>query len=130
MNPFKRLPGYGPKTAAGLERQIWRRLPAVFFWGTVLPLLFVGLRRWLAEPGVGDAHSLLMGEYIAYGLVAMHWTLLLTVAMGCLIVMVMKGPGFVADAYPPADRDTPFLDLPPLPDDEAIDPAAQDRLKA
>jgi len=50
--------------------------------------------------------------------------------MGCLIVMVMKGPGFVADAYPPADRDTPFLDLPPLPDDEAIDSAAQDQLKA
>jgi hypothetical protein len=30
----------------------------------------------------------------------LHWTLVLTLAIGCVIVMLMKGPAYVADAYP------------------------------
>jgi len=30
--------------------------------------------------------------------------LVLTLAIGCAIVMVMKGPAYVADAYPPPGR--------------------------
>jgi hypothetical protein len=29
----------------------------------------------------------------------LHWTLVLTLALGCFIVRVMKGPAYVADAY-------------------------------
>ena len=47
------------------------------------------------------------------GVVALHWTLVLTIALGCFLVRVMKGPAYVADAYPlpyrpdatPAGRD-------------------------
>jgi hypothetical protein len=39
--------------------------------------------------------------------VALHWTFVATVAIGCVIVMVMKGPAFVADPYPPVGRDDP-----------------------
>jgi hypothetical protein len=38
--------------------------------------------------------------YVMLGLVMLHWTLVLTLAIGCVIVMLMKGPAYVADAYP------------------------------
>ena len=37
--------------------------------------------------------------------VVLHWSLMLTLAIGCVIVMLMKGPAYVADAYPPPGRD-------------------------
>ncbi len=39
------------------------------------------------------------------GLVMLHWTLVLTLAIGCVIVMLMKGPAYVADAYPMEEPD-------------------------
>jgi len=33
------------------------------------------------------------------GVIALHWTLVLTLGLGCFIVRVMKGPAYVADAY-------------------------------
>ena len=49
----------------------------------------------------GDQRELLLRIYSRIGLVVLHWTRVLTVALGCIVVMVMKGPGFVAGAYPP-----------------------------
>ncbi len=40
-------------------------------------------------------------------LMVLHWTVVLTVAIGAFIVLVMKGPAYVADAYPLEDADTP-----------------------
>jgi hypothetical protein len=41
-----------------------------------------------------------------FGVVALHWALVLTLALGCFIVRVMKGPAYVADAYPlPSHQD-------------------------
>jgi len=33
----------------------------------------------------------------------------LTLAIGCAIVVVMKGPGYVADAYPLSHSDSPSV---------------------
>ena len=44
---FRRLPG-SLRAASGLEQRVWRRLPALLFWGTLLPLLLAGLNHWLA----------------------------------------------------------------------------------
>ena len=33
------------------------------------------------------------------------WTAAFTVAIGCLIVMIMKGPAYVADRYPLIDSE-------------------------
>jgi hypothetical protein len=105
MNLFNKLPGFVP-SAPGLERHIWRRLPAILFWGTLLPLVLAGVNRVLApaapESGVSDG-ALLLWDYTMFGVVVLHWTLALTVALGCFIVRVMKGPAYVADAYPLPD---------------------------
>ncbi len=39
--------------------------------------------------------------------IILHWTVLFTVAIAAFIVLVMKGPSYVADAYPLDESDTP-----------------------
>lgn len=106
MNLFNKLPGY-VRSMPGLEQRIWRRLPAILLWGTLLPLALAGLNRALAwaitTPG-GGKKALLLWDYTMFGVVVLHWSLVLTVALGCFIVRVMKGPAYVADAYPLPDR--------------------------
>lgn len=107
MKAFERLPGH-QRTAPGLEWWLWKRLPAVLAWGTALPLALALLLWWRMPPdaaAVGDAGGMLH-IYQLLGLVVLHWTLVLTVGIGCLIVRVMKGPAYVADAYPPAGRES------------------------
>ncbi len=101
MNLFNKLPGY-VQSAPGLEHLIWRRLPAILLWGTLLPLGLAGVNRALAPvaPLNGNDAALLLWDYTMFGVVVLHWTLVLTVALGCFIVKVMKGPAYVADAYP------------------------------
>ena len=103
---LNRLPGF-TRSAPGLEWSIWKRLPAILLWGTAVPLA-VGAAAWFAAPGLptsAEDRSLLLMTYRIIGLVVLHWTLVLTLAIGCAIVIVMKGPAFVADPYPPPDRD-------------------------
>jgi len=102
MTPFNRLPGF-TQTPPGLEHRIWRRLPAVLGWGTLLPLLLAGLNHALAPAGPVPGHydgALLQWDFTLLGIVVLHWTLVLTLGLGCFIVRVMKGPAFVADGYP------------------------------
>jgi hypothetical protein len=35
------------------------------------------------------------------------WTAVFTVAVGCAIVWIMKGPAYVADPYPLSDSEQP-----------------------
>lgn len=101
MNLFHPLPGF-VRSAPGLEHRLWRRLPAILGWGTLLPLLVAAAQHALApaETGAGLSPSALLWDYRLMGLVVLHWTLVLTVGLGCFIVRVMKGPAYVADAYP------------------------------
>ena len=108
MNLFNKLPGF-VRSAPGWEQRIWQRLPAILLWGTLLPLLLAGMNRALAPaaplPGSSES-AVLLWDYMMCGVVVLHWTLVLTLALGCFIVRVMKGPAYVADAYPlpqPAD---------------------------
>lgn len=46
-------------------------------------------------------------DIMAIAAVVLHWTVMFTLAIGCFIVVVMKGHAYVADAYPLVDRDYP-----------------------
>ena len=109
MHPwFKRLPGF-QRSASGLEWTLWRRLPAIFAWGTLLPVAVAAVWHVLSpdQPSGADERSLLLFDYFVIGVVILHWTLVLTLAIGCVIVMLMKGPAYVADAYELNDSDRP-----------------------
>ena len=105
MNLFNKLPGF-VRSAPGLEQRIWRRLPSILLWGTLLPLLLAGVNQALAPEAPPDGSSdaaLLLWHYKMCAVVSLHWTLVLALALGCFIVRVMKGPAYVADAYPLPD---------------------------
>ncbi len=102
---FNRLPGF-QRAPSGREWTIFKRLPAILVAGTVVPGL-VALALWASVPterSAADERGLWLQIYQLVGLVVLHWTLVLTLAIGCIIVWLMKGPAYVADPYPPDDR--------------------------
>lgn len=98
------------RSAPGLEWAVWRRLPAILLVGTALPLMAAGLSWWLSEDVAagGRDPGALRFEFVMLGVVMLHWTLVLTVAIGCAIVLLMKGPTYTADSYPMPDSDEPL----------------------
>jgi hypothetical protein len=101
MDWFKTLPGF-QTSPPGLERRILRRMPGLFLGGTAALLLVASLARvWPWDGEAAQVHARITGLDIwLISLGILHWTALLTVAIGAFIVMVMKGPAYVADAYP------------------------------
>ncbi|OGB05964.1 MAG: hypothetical protein A3G29_12025 [Burkholderiales bacterium RIFCSPLOWO2_12_FULL_64_99] len=98
------------RSPAGLEWRIWKKLPLIFLVGTVVPLLLAGA-TWFFSPEQPDGArdpAIMRFEFVMIGLVILHWTLVLTVAIGCAIVMLMKGPNYKADSYPMPDSDEPL----------------------
>lgn len=103
---FKHLPGFR-RTPAGIERPILRSLPKVLLYGTLLlmlPSLLVRLTGVAPADATGAAATMSV-DILVVGLLFLHWNLVLTVAIGAFIVMAMKGPAYVADAYPLEDDD-------------------------
>lgn len=103
MKLFNRLPGF-PRTPAGKERQVLRWLPATFLVGSLLlttPSLLV--RVFAAS---ADATAVTTTDIYVASLIILHWTVVLTVGIAAFIVMVMKGPAYVADAYPLQEMET------------------------
>ena len=108
MNLFNRLPDF-PRSPHGLECRILKRLPLALVGVTVVPILIVVLSNWLPPVGTAEvvAKQLTLTEIWAWSLAITGWTAVFTVAIACAIVYVMKGPGYVADAYPLPDADEP-----------------------
>lgn len=108
MNWLKKLP-QNRRANSGLEWLLWRKLPLIALLGTLLPLLSLGLVHLLADPqaSAADIRWLQMAGYVVGGVIAFHWSMVATVAIGCVIVMVMKGPGYVADGYRVSHSDQP-----------------------
>ena len=100
MNYFNKLKGF-QRSPAGLEWQIWKRLHLILAAGTVLPLLASAGAYVLdgLDSATQNARAVEQFFYVMLGVVMLHWTLVLTLAIGCVIVMLMKGPAYVADAY-------------------------------
>ena len=107
MNWLQKLPGT-VRSASGFEWQLWRRLPLIFVLGTALPVAVALLLHWLhADEGAPGARWLQTMDYVVAGVVVFHWTVVGTAAIGCVVVMLMKGPGYVADGMDVSHRDTP-----------------------
>ena len=98
---FKRLPGF-QRSAPGLEWVVLRQLPRITVLGTgllLLPSLLVRLVDGMAPPAEHGGGLTMVDMYVI-GLVVLHWTVVLTAGIAAFIVMVMKGPAYVADPYP------------------------------
>ena len=110
---FNRLPGF-QETPAGQERTVLRLLPKALMLGTLLlclPSLAVRL-WWASAPAHEVATRITTVDIYAISVLVLHWTVVFTVGIGAVIVMVMKGPAYVADAYPMEGMNRPDVPLP------------------
>lgn len=96
------------RTPPGLEVRILRKLPVMTLVATLAVVALPILVRMLpAEPGVDVAKQVKFVDIFA---IATEITLLVaafTVAIGCIVVHIMKGPAYVADAMPVSHADRP-----------------------
>ena len=108
MQLFNRLPGF-IRTPPGRERDILRLLPGLLLLGTlVLALPSLAARIFIVAGNENEiATHIMTVDIYGISLVVLHWTVVLTVAIGAFIVMVMKGPAYVADPYPLVDSEHP-----------------------
>lgn len=113
MNWLTRLPGF-TRSPPGLERRLLRQLPFALAAGTLVPYLWYLYARLLPNPAAGESvDKYLTGIAIdAIAIVITAWTAAFTLAIGCVIVILMKGPAYVADRYPLSDADQPHRDTP------------------
>jgi hypothetical protein len=111
MKYLQKLDGF-QRSPAGREWLIWKKLHIILAVGTALPLLASAGAYVLdgLDAATQNARAVEQFFYVMLGVVMLHWTLVLTLAIGCVIVMLMKGPAYVADAYPmeepPRDAET------------------------
>lgn len=108
MSAFNKLPGF-VKTPPGQERSVLRKLPKVLIVGSLLLSLPSLLARLFIDEGSTTEMARLITsiDIYAISLVILHWTVVFTVGIAAFIIMVMKGPAYVADAYPLQDYDEP-----------------------
>lgn len=105
MNPFNRLPG-SHRAPSGLEWRVLKRIPSVLLAVTLGCAGFIALVHW------GwfelDAGAAMLAQYSTVGMWLSFFIMSLTLALFCAIVVVMKGPAYVWDAYPlPDEREGP-----------------------
>ena len=106
MNWLTRI--HGRKTPPGLEVDILRKLPRITLLGTLTILaLPVIVRLWPAQPGIDSAKHIKSVDIFAIATEITLITAVVTVAIGCVIVHIMKGPAYVADSFPVSHADRP-----------------------
>ena len=78
-----------------------KKLPLAFLGGTLVPILVSVLSHLFPPDGtpIAIAKQLRIVDYMALGFGMTAWTAVLTVAIGCLVVIIMKGPHYAADSY-------------------------------
>jgi amino acid permease len=93
------------REAPGLERVMLRKLPVILLGGTLIPLFFsVASRLYPPERAATQiAKHLKTMDILSIATV-------FTVAIGCFVVVLMKGPSYVADAYDLVDSERPRAD--------------------
>lgn len=108
MNWLNKLSGFR-QTPHGLEWRLLRLIPKMCVAGTLLPAVAALLARFVMT-GNNEAElirRIQLFDFLMIGLVFFIWSLILTLAIGCVIVWLMKGPAYVADGYELSHSDKP-----------------------
>jgi hypothetical protein len=106
MIALRKLPGF-QRAPAGLEWAVLRRLPVVALAGTVLPIVTALVATLFLGGNPASAKLVVTLQIVLASVLVLHWTVVFTVALLCVIVLIAKGPAYVADAYPLFDSDRP-----------------------
>ena len=108
MKLLQKLPN-SQRSPSGLEWLILKKLPMALLASTLIPLIWYWLSALYPATAPGETvEKYMAGVTIgAIATVITAWTAIFTVAIGCFIVVMMKGPAYVADQYPLMDADEP-----------------------
>ena len=100
---------YGRVEPPGLEWAILRKLPMVAVVGTTIPVLLAVLARLVINDGstAEIAKQVRSVDIFCIASLITVWTAILTVAIGCIVVFIMKGPAYAADSYDVSHSDKP-----------------------
>ena len=101
--PLRRLTGFR-RSPPGLEWKILQRLPAMLALG-MLAVLAGGS---VAHVVLADDRLLALAHALTAAAALLHLAATGGIALACVIVWLMKGPAYVADAYPLPDSDAPL----------------------
>ena len=106
MNWLRKIEGR--QTPSGAEIRILKRLPRATLIGTLLVLaLPVLVRVWPPDPAIDAAKRVRSVDIFAIAAEISLITLVVTIAIGCVIVHIMKGPAYAADSMPVEHADRP-----------------------
>lgn len=95
MNYFNNLPGF-TKAPSGLEWVLLKKIPWIFSIGSAIPCT-VMLKLYLSSVTLNPEQLKII--YQCLGLLFSIWFFVGTIAIGCIVVIIMKGPAYVADPY-------------------------------
>ncbi len=108
MNYFQKLPN-SRRAPPGLEWVTFKKLPIILLGGTLVPLVAALASRLFPPDGTPaqiEKH-LASVDILLIATVVVVWMSVFIVAIGCLVVILMKGPGYIADAYHLDDSEQP-----------------------
>lgn len=95
MKYLNKLPGF-IKTPSGLEWILFKKIPLIFSIGTAVPCIPM-LAIYLGNEVVSRDQQQII--YQLLGVLFSVWFFVGAIAIGCIVVMIMKGPAYVADPY-------------------------------
>ena len=108
MRLLKKLPD-SRREPPGLEWILLKKLPLVLLAGTLIPVALSVVNRLFPPAGTAAqvAKYLNSVDILSIAIAVTVWATVLTVAIGCFVVVIMKGPAYVADAYELLDAEHP-----------------------
>jgi hypothetical protein len=106
MSAMRKLPGFR-RSPSGLEWTVLRRLPMITLVGTIALVVGALVAEFSLGGDPAGAKLATTTQIALASVLVLHWTVALTVALLCVIVLIAKGPAYVADAYPLIDSDRP-----------------------
>ncbi len=95
MDYFNKLPGF-VKSPSGLEWVLLKKIPWIFLISTFIPCAIM-LKLYLLSDTLNAEQLKII--YQCLGVLFSLWFFIGTLAIGCVVVIVMKGPAYVADPY-------------------------------
>lgn len=95
MKYLNKLPNF-IKSPSGLEWILFRKIPLILGIGIALPCIPMLILYLFSTPLNREQQQTI---YQLFGLLLSVWFFVGALAIGCIVVMLMKGPAYVADPY-------------------------------
>lgn len=95
MDFFKKLPN-SARYPIGIEWPLLKKIPLIFLIGTLL-ISSPAISLYIKNADISAEQYKVI--YLCLGLWFSFTFFVGVIGIGCVIIMLMKGPGYVADAY-------------------------------